>query len=394
MARRRRGQVREPPGGTVQGGAAGVDGEEASAPRREFHAQGPDRAADLQPGRVAAAGQRGEREGTFALLVPARGVLPGVLLPGVDRIEDALRVARGEGPPGPAIARGIAGPSAAATRLAVGRGDRGVPGKRLPGPLKVRQEGRRQEHLVARQPGERRHLGHMCRHGGGLGLQALPGAAAAGTSRAMPRRPGRPPASGAWCRPQPVPDGVFEEGVARRGAELGGNGSEDVVVGVSIGAVGRHENHLVGGAPAHGRRLRTASRTAARICFPVPGELTVGQAQALPRHVPGPVPDPGKAFQGVAELLQPDRGELFRRRRWRAGVRSFPRRAQQHADRGADGVQPGQQPAGPERLVVRVRGQDNEGPAGERRVIQRQVRQPGGTAAGPGGLGASRRRCG
>ncbi len=175
--------------------------------------------------------------------------------------------------------------------------------------------------------------------------------------------------------------------MARRGAEPGGNGSEDVVVGVSIGAVGRHENHLVGGATAHGRRLPDRVPDGGPDLFPVPGEVTVGQAQALPRHVPGPVPGSGKAFQGVAELLQPDRGELFRRRRWRAGVGSFPRRAQQHADRGADGVQPGQQPASPERFVVRVRGQDNEGPAGERRVIQRQVRQPGGGAAGPGGLG-------
>ena len=116
------------------------------------------------------------------------------------------------------------------------------------------------------------------------------------------------------------------------------------MVGVSVRPVGRHENDLVGGVPAPGRRLADRGTD----LLPVPGELSVGQAKTLPLQVPGQVPAPGKAFQGVAELLQADRGELFRRRGWRAGVRSFPRRAQQHADRGADGVQPGQQSAGPE----------------------------------------------
>ena len=118
------------------------------------------------------------------------------------------------------------------------------------------------------------------------------------------------------------------------------------MVGVSIGAVGRHENHLVGGVPARSGRRTDSLADRGPDLLAVPGELPVGQAQALPLPVHGLFPK--QVFQGVAELLQPDRGELFRRRRGRAGVRSFPCRAPQHAYRGADGVQPGQPSAGPE----------------------------------------------
>ena len=135
------------------------------------------------------------------------------------------------------------------------------------------------------------------------------------------------------------------------------------------------------GRPDAAAASATACCTAARSCVPVPGELTVRQAQALPAGRPGRSwarASPNSRSRTAASCSGVVVGE--------PGCEASPAVHSSTRDVRADAVQPGHQPAGAERFVVGVRGQDTNAMPASSAVVQRQFRERGQAAACPGVL--------
>ena len=96
--------------------------------------------------------------------------------------------------------------------------------------------------------------------------------------------------------------------MAARAGSFGGGGAERVVVRVAVVPVGGHQRDLLRGSPERAATSAMACCNAVAQLRPVRRELAVRQGQEAPVRIRQQV------CERAAEFLEPDGGEVFRRR--------------------------------------------------------------------------------
>ncbi len=227
----------------------------------------------------------------------------------------------------------------------------------------MRQQAGGQQHLVARPVGQRLDLAAVVGHRRPLAAQRL--LAQRQRRRGGPRHAGvpRPP-------PVPAPDRELEQLSAERLAHSRGDLPGRLVVGVAV-TTPRHGHHA---ARTRAIQQRVQEGLQLRGVLAEPAVREPEQVQAGARREP---------LHRLGDLAGPLGGERGRRDGRRGRMRGLAGRGDHDVDAHAALVGHHQQAAGAERLVVRVRGDDDQSGrrAGEQLVEveswQRTLVQPG-----------------